>query len=85
MAGSYDAEALLCEALSSRSDVELLCDDGKAISAHSLKLSFDSPVLSELLDLMEGNEVTSAKRPRSDEGPAKPQLKVGPMQHACTV
>ena len=72
----------LCDTISIRSDLELLCSDGKSINVHSMKLALASPVLGELMDLMDDQIISEAKRQRMDElkqragGQRSPQLKV---------
>ena len=64
--------------ISIRSDLELLCSDGKAIKVHSLKLALASPVLGALTDLME-DQIMTARRQRMTEGQGQapmPQIKV---------
>ena len=77
-----DWHSRLCDALSIRSDLELLCSDGKAIKVHSLKLALASPVLGELVDVMEDQILDARKEQRTSsnqEGGASllPQIKVG--------
>ena len=74
-----DWHARLCDALSIRSDLELLCSDGKAIKVHSQKLALASPVLGDLMDLMEDQIADTRKRQRTGQGDAVvalPQIKV---------
>ena len=72
-----DTQQHLLDALADKSDIELLLDDGRSIRVHSLKLAMASSVLSDLMDVME-EQIISSKRQRTVEGMhSLPTLKVG--------
>ena len=71
------------EAISDRSDLELVLSDGRSIKVHSEKLSMASSVLRDLMDVME-EQLISFKRQRTEEGAMRmPTLNVRGRLHSC--
>ena len=78
MAASNEIQSRLLESLSRRSDLSLVLSDDKTIDVHSQKLALASPMLGEMMDVME-DDLASAKRQKKEDKEEKrvlPRLKV---------
>ena len=78
LASNEDYSALL-EALSRRSDLALVLSDVRTIEVHSQKLALASPMLGEMMDVLEDDLAAAKRQKKGNHEEAKrilPQLKV---------